>query len=121
VQKNKWIRKYVFQKNIKIGKLEEFKNIEVARQQTGVDNNIAFDFSLAENVVWELDDKHYVSFTATFNSIENVVRFVDIKHSHDKNGCYLPAGVELLMNKRGSLSQTYIDHTGRSFLASNEV
>ena len=78
MQKNKWIRKYVFQKNIKIGKLEEFKNIEVARQQIGVDNNIAFDFSLAENVVWELDDKHYVSFTATFNSIENVVRFVDI-------------------------------------------
>ena len=120
MEKNKWIKTYVFKKTLPNNTLEEFENIDIAKKQLGLDNNIAFDFSLAEKVVWELNDKHYLSFTVSFNSKDNIEKFIDNKHFHDKENCYLPPGVELILNKRNSLTDIYIDHLGRHFISKVE-
>ncbi len=111
MEKNKWIIIYLWKKILKDNIYQEFNNIEEAKQTMGFNNNVAFDWPTAENVFWKLNDKVYLSATVTFNSQESFAKFIDNKHFHDKNKCYLANGVDLILPNK----IIYIDHLGRKF------
>jgi len=113
MQKNKHIVKTTWYKKNKLNFIF-FETIDQAKTEMGFcENNKAFMWCLASEITWELKDKIYLSYNLTFDSKENVCKFIDNKHEHDKNNCYLVEGVyfESLMG-----SFTYIDNDGNKFV-----
>lgn len=77
------------------GSFKHFTSIEEAREKMGfTENNKAFRWDLANNVKWKLEDIFSLSYTVTFDTDELQSEFVDHKHDHDVDMCYLAEGVE---------------------------
>jgi len=113
MQKNKHIIKTTWYKKNKKNFIF-FETVDQAKTEIGFfENNKAFMWSLASKINWELKDNIYLSYILTFDTKENVCKFIDNKHEHDKNNCYLTEGVRF---EPSMGSFTYIDNNGNKFV-----
>jgi len=77
------------------GSFLTFKSVSEARASMGfTDENVAFRWDLASKVEWALEDANSLSYTVTFDTDQLQNQFIDNKHDHDSNKCYLSDGVE---------------------------
>lgn len=90
-----WQHRKVWRMKTPDGSFKHFTSIDEAREKMGfTENNKAFRWDLANDVQWKLEDIFSLSYTVTFDTDELQSEFVDHKHDHDVDMCYLAEGVE---------------------------
>ena len=89
-----------WRKELDNGNFQHFTSVEEAKEIMGfIDGNPAFDYSLCNNVEWQLHDNIYLSYTVTFETNEKQQQWLDNKHAHDTYRCYLTNGVSFDSSK----------------------